>query len=112
MIPSMMKSQILALSSMGMKQKEIAAITKCSLATVNKTLTNKKRVLVIGDAHCGHTSGLTPPKWQTRDCQSEVWEWYYHLVRTLNPDVLFVMGDMIDGKGKRSGRFYQNISIF
>jgi len=103
MISRSAKTRVLELNALGITQREIKAHTGFTENTIRRILTNKKRILVIGDAHCGHTSGLTPPKFQVRDCQAEVWDWYYDIVKRLNPDVLFVMGDMIDGKGPRSG---------
>lgn len=97
------KTNIIKYNMVGLKLKEIQDITGYNIATVCRILNDRKRVLVISDAHCGHISGLTPPDYQTRDPQSEAWEWYSRLVQTLKPDVLFVLGDMIDGKGRRSG---------
>ena len=76
-----------------------------------------KRVLAIGDLHCGSCVGITPPAWQwdwtdrsttKRNkygrIQRELWEAYGRILVSLAPiDVLLVAGDMIDGKGKRSG---------
>lgn len=75
-----------------------------------------KRVVAIGDLHCGHYAGLTPPVFQYRctvgpnylrkrgALQFECWSWYSKTLASLQPiDVLIVNGDMIDGKGTRSG---------
>lgn len=75
-----------------------------------------KRVVVISDAHCGHRAGLTPPGWQyDASCQDEdrrkfgemqsaVWDWFAAEISALRPiDVLLCNGDMVDGKGERSG---------
>ena len=77
-----------------------------------------KRILVMGDQHAGHWVGLTPPAWQYRattcsstskhnkwaKIQAELWGEFKRVIRSIAPiDVLFVMGDNIDGKGKRSG---------
>ena len=97
------KTQILEYDAVGMKLREIRAKTGFVESTISRILNNYRRIVVIGDGHSGHIAGITPPKWQTRDEQAEVWDWYYPLIRTLNPDVLFVLGDMIEGKGKRSG---------
>lgn len=71
-----------------------------------------KKVLVIGDLHCGSMSGLTPPQWIVSKgrnsffskLQEEMWE---HYIETINDfgkvDILVVNGDVIDGKGTRSG---------
>ena len=71
-----------------------------------------KRVLAIGDLHCGHRVGLTPPQWQDRSpervkyhkIQSECWNAFDNMVQALKPiDILIVNGDAIDGRGERSG---------
>lgn len=67
-----------------------------------------KRVLAIGDLHCGHVVGLTPPEWQYKPefkkLQREMWEFFTRTVDALQPiDVLLVNGDAIDGRGERSG---------
>lgn len=77
--------------------------------------TNAKRVLFMGDLHCGHRVGLTPPDWQypaKSDAvrykwgrvQRECWDLYIEQTTALGPfDVVVVNGDLIDGKGFRSG---------
>jgi len=70
-----------------------------------------KRVVVLSDLHCGHRVGLTPPKWQERctnpkynRIQKELWEFFHKQIKALKPiDVLLINGDVIDGKGQRSG---------
>jgi hypothetical protein len=75
-----------------------------------------KRVVAMGDLHCGHVAGLTPPSWHYRRdsdnayqknfavMQSTEWKWYDDTVKALQPvDVLIVNGDAIDGKGEASG---------
>ena len=73
------------------------------------------RLVVISDSHCGHRAGLTPPEWQYpkskdkdrekfRREQSIIWEWYISCAKRLAPvDILVCNGDMIDGKGDKSG---------
>lgn len=65
------------------------------------------RILAIGDLHCGHKAGLTPPKYQFhpsyKDTQSRLWDWYAATVAEIKPDVLFVLGDAVDGRGQRNG---------
>jgi hypothetical protein len=73
----------------------------------------RKRVLAIGDLHCGHHFGLTPPEWQESPkkprgkLQSLYWDFYAEGVRRLRKhtaiDLLIVNGDAVDGPGKRSG---------
>lgn len=80
-----------------------------------------KRILVRADCHSGHQTGLTPPDWQYRriknpanahlkrrnkfyEIQREAWRWYCDVIKKLQPiDILFEMGDMIDGRGEKSG---------
>ncbi len=71
-----------------------------------------KRVVAMADTHCGHTAGLTPPPWHNsaplseRDLiqRAEMWQWYVDTLADLKPiDVLFFLGDAVDGKGERSG---------
>jgi hypothetical protein len=82
-----------------------------------------KRIGVIADLHCGHRAGLTPPEWQwhpvsTREenaakrnkwakLQSALWYNYRKILREVRDvgklDILFVVGDMVDGKGYLSG---------
>jgi len=75
-----------------------------------------KRVLICGDSHSGHRAGLTPPGWQWHEdadaprkakwavLQRECWKWFVREVSRLKPiDLLILMGDIIDGKGRRSG---------
>jgi len=83
-----------------------------------------KRILTLGDMHCGHDAGLTPPRWQytPKKCreasnihtrtkrekfaaaQRESWKWYIRNVKKHGPyDVVVCNGDAIDGRGDRSG---------
>ena len=70
-----------------------------------------KRVVAIGDLHCGHRVGLTPPAWQYSakgnkyfKIQRELWNEYAGIMDRLKPiDILIVNGDVIDGRGERSG---------
>lgn len=74
-----------------------------------------KRVLLIGDLHCGHRAGLTPPQYQTRGgpehiwekflrVQRDMWQLYAAAVKRLRPiHCLIVNGDCIDGRGEKSG---------
>lgn len=85
----------------------------------------KKEIIVFvgGDFHCSHRVGLTPPAWQWKTgehrgsqlesvhqhqkygkIQAECWKTFRRLVRSVGPfDVAFLMGDLIDGSGTRSG---------
>jgi hypothetical protein len=69
-----------------------------------------KRVLALGDLHCGARTGLTPPEWwesehtETGRVQRETWGWFERQVRYLGPfDALLVGGDSLDGTGRKSG---------
>jgi len=62
------------------------------------------KVFAGGDAHCGSSVGLTPPDWQTTPEQEEAWDMFCTWVEVYGPwDLAIWNGDMIDGKGKRSG---------
>jgi hypothetical protein len=71
-----------------------------------------KKILCIGDLHCGHFGGLTPPEFwwssernnQISDMQRETWACYKDMLDEIGEvDVAIVNGDLIDGKGNRSG---------
>ena len=70
-----------------------------------------KRVLIVSDFHCGHEVGLTPPKWNpdyaadhSSEYRSYMWDKYFKTVDALKPiDVLVGNGDLVDGRGERSG---------
>lgn len=76
-----------------------------------------KRIIVVSDTHCGHVAGLTPPQFQLSEyegsstkrnkwaiLQKELWQNFINLLEKHKPfDVCFALGDMIDGKGTRSG---------
>ena len=73
------------------------------------------RVLAIGDTHCGHVVGLTPPTWwqkRTGDkyhdkhvkIQRQMWNWFTKALTPFKPfDRVIFNGDAIEGKGLRSG---------
>ena len=75
-----------------------------------------KRVVVISDLHCGHLVGLTHPDFDSKPNNIEsvfyqmwkrrnrYWKKYAQAMEQLQPiDVLIVNGDVIDGKGLKSG---------
>lgn len=69
-----------------------------------------KRILAIGDLHCGHQAGLTPPRyWASADfkwgiSQREAWDWYSKTVKKNGPyDLVICNGDAITGKNDRQG---------
>ena len=70
--------------------------------------------IFIADTHCGHRTGLTPPKWWLPDddgfigkvarFQRELWSWFCSEIDSCGPvDTCIHVGDVIDGKGFRSG---------
>lgn len=70
------------------------------------------RLLVVSDFHCGHESGLTPPAWNVKaglaDHMHEYREILYgsfdRLLNLFRPfDICTVNGDLIDGRGEKSG---------
>ena len=76
-------------------------------------MTKKKdyiRLLAMGDFHCGHELGLTPPKHdpgprltpQKHRMRREIWNWFEDNTKELKPDVIIFNGDAIDGLGQSS----------
>jgi len=75
------------------------------------------KILLFSDPHCGHLVGLTPPEWQIpvsetsrsqrakyARTQKEIWGWYVKTLKEIGKvDHAFVMGDLVDGDGKKSG---------
>lgn len=69
-----------------------------------------KRIVALADLHDGHEYGLTPPAW-FRDASTDagkferaLWSWFTDTLDALKPiDILLGVGDMIDGKGEKSG---------
>ena len=76
---------------------------------------NFKRVLAMGDPHCGHQVGLSPPEYHmptTSDhkfiklakVRRSVWNWFDRELKPFRPiNILINNGDALDGKGERSG---------
>jgi len=77
-----------------------------------------KHYFIGGDTHCGHLVGLTPPQWQIKkkkDCDTKRSKWYKIAIQLWNAfakelmylpykfDGIFLNGDLVEGKGKRSG---------
>jgi len=86
------------------------------MAKRKSKIRNYKRLILMSDTHCGHVAGLTPPDWHYNHAttnprvmavyeqQTAMWEWYTRRIDELKPiDYLFVLGDLVDGSGKRSG---------
>lgn len=106
----------------GLSHRTIAATVPCNISTVHRLSGIKPtRILLPGDYHCGSNVGLTPPAYQYKyitnpkteehrkrnkwsRLQKECWDWYIKTVNMLKPiDKAFVLGDLIDGDGSRSG---------
>lgn len=104
------------------KHSDIAHVVGCKSSTVNRiSQKGPTRILFLNDTHCGSNVGLTPPAYQyayienpkSEDqrirnkwsrLQKECWSWYVETLRLLGPfDKCFIIGDMIDGDGSRSG---------
>ena len=75
-----------------------------------------QRVVAIGDLHCGHATGLTPPGWiantkgreKIAEVQLRMWDHFSAAIEQLGKiDVCICNGEAIDGKGKRSGGIEQ-----
>lgn len=124
-----MKEKILNLSELGLSVRQIEDVLKIPKSTVHDFISGKThgdflpkrtesvRVLALGDMHCGHAAGLTPPdRWYSdtdvygtdymdyAKIQRNLWEWYMATLKEIgHVDVLIVNGDTIDGKGNRSG---------
>lgn len=72
---------------------------------------NMKRIIVIADTHCGHQVGLTHPgyrmpagKQKFQQVRDELWKFFARGIENWRPfDVLICNGDMLEGKGARSG---------
>lgn len=74
-----------------------------------------RRLLAIGDLHCGHLMGLTHPDFDATPKRNDthrfklyrerrrMWKFFAETVSRLKPEILIVNGDAIDGKGKKSG---------
>lgn len=71
-----------------------------------------KKVLAIGDLHCGSMVGLTHPNWivssgrnaRWHKLQNEMWENYIEMLGAFGDvDAVIINGDVLDGKGTRSG---------
>lgn len=107
----------------GWKHQKISNLTGISVGQIRRISATEKpvRVLLSGDLHSGSNVGLTPPSYQfpyienpeTEDhrrrnkwaeLQAECWDWYIDTLSMLKPiHKCFVLGDLIDGDGKRSG---------
>ena len=70
-----------------------------------------KRIVLMGDFHCGHVAGLTPPRFQGRhwepkveEFQKESWGWFAREIDALRPiHAVIANGDLVDGSGEATG---------
>jgi hypothetical protein len=73
-----------------------------------------KKIAILSDFHCGHKVGLTPSGYLPDDPAERRAGWikankaYYHwFKRHINAhgpyDIVFINGDLVDGKGSKSG---------
>ena len=66
-----------------------------------------KRILFLSDLHCGHFVGLTHPDFfmsgKIGDEQRELWSWFKKQTSGETWDHVVVNGDLIEGKGLKSG---------
>lgn len=93
------------------KLKPRSPSTKPKSARPGKLRARKRRIIVIGDLHAGSVFGLCPQRVDMPDggrheanwLQRMVWKEYERYAREFaRPDVLFVMGDAIDGRQAKS----------
>ena len=69
------------------------------------------KILALGDPHCGHRVGLTPPGFDAPDSHKHyypfrrmVWDWFGSTIDKIGPvDLALWNGDLIDGEGSKSG---------
>lgn len=110
-----LEARVLELAEEDLSNLAIARMTGLGEATVRRIRQRAKdpgpvkRILAVGDLHCGHKAGLTPPDWWSgrdpwRSRQQEMWELYLKGLE-LCGDITCVLGggDFLDGKGEKSG---------
>ncbi len=102
--------------------KEIAKRTGCNIHFVGcVSEQGPSRTIFFNDSHCGANTGLTPPAYQYKIIEEEIseehrirnkwarlqqecWDWYIKTAEYFAPyDNTFILGDVIDGSGQRSG---------
>jgi len=63
-----------------------------------------KKVLFVGDTHCGHCKGITSPDWRIgefKDVQKFGYDFILDTVKEIKPDRIICNGDLIDGPGHK-----------
>lgn len=73
------------------------------------------KILALGDLHCGHLLGLTPPKYQRKDFElsdlvSEFWIWFRKSVPK-KIDYAIWNGDLVEGEGKHESEYHLTTNI-
>ena len=73
-----------------------------------KPRTKHKRIIFIGDTHCGSLTGLTLPHWRYGGndhhlLQVEMAEWLGRKLKGEKYDHCVLMGDLVDGSGVKNG---------
>ena len=111
MLTKQQKNDILKHKKLGFNISEISKTLTIDRDTITRYLKTGKMVMAISDLHCGHAAGLTPPKHRPYtpawtgfyEQWDSVWQEYIKWANLLQPDILIVNGDAIDGKGEKSG---------
>jgi len=66
-----------------------------------------KKMLIVGDLHCGHLDSITPPQYwnkYTSKMVKDLWYWYKKSLNKVGEvDLAYLGGDLIDGAGAKSG---------
>lgn len=74
-----------------------------------------RRILTIGDTHCGNGLGLTPPRYhndENREWLGALWSWYVEALNEIGPvDVVVYNGDLIDGSGHKDNAYHLTTNI-
>jgi hypothetical protein len=73
-------------------------------------MSERKKVVVVADTHCGHRVGLTPPEYQASlkpdkytAIREELWDLYIQMIEKQKPiHILLANGDLLDGTAWRS----------
>lgn len=64
-----------------------------------------RKILFLADLHCGNIAGIAPPGYRSdavREIQETFWNWFISELDAHGPyDGVFVMGDVVDGEGKK-----------
>jgi hypothetical protein len=68
-------------------------------------------VPIVGDLHSGHMGGVTPPQWwsdkKAPSLTRKLWDWWKREAKEIGKaDALILMGDMIDGPGRKDTKLH------